>query len=358
MRLIRALGWLLIALSVLSLSPVLAQTPDLQAILMDYVSQDDPGVVLLVSSPAGTWTAARGLANLETGVPVKTSDHFRISSISKMFVSVVVQQLAEEGGLKLDDPVRQYIPREISENIANADSATIRQLLNMTSGIVDYLDSDDFYETVYEDPSHVWTAAETVRYAYGDDAYFEPGEGYAYSNTNYNLLQIVIENVTQSPLGEQLEKRIFQPLGMKNTFLEADTPVDLVRGYADEDGDGALDDITFVNDGLGLGDGGIVTTAEDLALFPRALFGGKLLKSLDAMTDWVDDGEGAWYGLGLTYEETDYGDIYGHSGASSGFQSNLAYLPESDVVVVVLTNNFDSEIVYDLTLEALADFAS
>jgi D-alanyl-D-alanine carboxypeptidase len=72
------------------------------------------------------------------------------------------------------------------------------------------------------------------------------------------------------------------------------------------------------------------------------------------MTDWVDDGEGGFYGLGLEYLETDFGDVYGHSGASSGFQSNVIYVPDSDVVVVVLTNNFDAEFVEDLTQDALA----
>lgn len=347
----RRFVWVLIVV-IFSVYGVQAQTPDLQAILDDYVGEDEPGVVLLVSSPAGTWTAAAGLADLERGTPVRSSDQFRIASASKMLVSVVAQQLAEEGKIRLDDPIIAYLPDEIIDNIENADSATIRQLLNMTSGIFDYTQSDAFNDAVVDDPGHTWTALETVRYAYDEAADFSPGAGYAYSNTNYNLLQLVIENVTGSTLAEQLDARIFQPLGMKNSFLETQLGAKLVRGY--EGGD----DVTLVNDGVGLGDGGIVTTAGDLALFMRGLFGGKLLKSLDAMTDWVDDGEGAGYGLGLGYLETEFGDAYGHAGASSGFQSNVVYLPEGDVVVVVLTNNFDSEIVEDLTYEALASCES
>lgn len=346
----RQLRWLLLILILSTARLLSAQSPDLQAILDDYVAEDDPGVVLLVSTPAATWTAAAGLADLERGTPIRASDHFRIASASKMFVSVVAQQLAEEGKLALDDPMRRYLPAEVAANLANGDAVTVRQLLNMTSGIFDYTQSDAFNGAVEDDPTHPWTALETVRYAYGEPAYFAPGAGYAYSNTNYNLLQLVIENVTGSTLARQLEARIFQPLGMKNSFLEdpARLGAGLVRGYAD----GA--DVTLVNDGVGLGDGGIVTTAGDLALFMRALFGGKLLKSLDAMMDWVDDGEGSWYGLGLGYSETEWGAAFGHDGASSGFQSSALYLPEGDLVVIVLTNNFDSDIVEDLFYEAAA----
>ncbi len=333
----------------------MAQAPDLKAILADYVGADEPGVVLLVSNPAGTWVEARGLADLSQNTPIKTSDHFRIASTSKMFVSVVVQQLAEEGRLTLDDPMSRYLDAEISDQIANGEAMTIRQLLNMTSGIFNYTESDDFYDAVYDDPQHVWTAAETVRYAYNEDAYFAPGEGYYYSNTNYNLLQLIIENVTQSTLGEQVDARIFQPLGMKNSFVESGTQLGakLVHGYGDDDGDGSLDDVTLMNDGVGLGDGGVITTADDLALFMRGLFQGKLLKSLDAIMDWVDDGEDGLYGLGLENIETEFGNAYGHSGASSGFQSNAIYIPDADVVVVVLTNNFDSEVVEWITEDAI-----
>ncbi|MEO1164108.1 MAG: serine hydrolase domain-containing protein, partial [Chloroflexota bacterium] len=153
------------------------------------------------------------------------------------------------------------------------------------------------------------------------------------------------------------EDRIFEPLGMDSCYME--TPdmfaENIVRGYADY-GDG-FEDVTDINDGVGMGDGGVVCTAEDLAKFPRALWNGELLSddTLDEMLDTVTDDWGGEYGLGIAYEENELGYMQlGHDGSTSGFQSNMAYLPEEDVVVVVLTNNFDSEIVFDLTLDAQA----
>jgi hypothetical protein len=98
-----------------------------------------------------------------------------------------------------------------------------------------------------------------------------------------------------------------------------------------------------------------VCNAEDLAKFPMGLLYELLSdEMLDEMLDTVDDGEGGAYGLGIAYDETDYGMQLGHDGATSGFQSNMVYLVDEDATVVILTNNFDSEIVEELTLEAQA----
>lgn len=329
---------------------------DVDSILEYYAGADDPGVVLLVSTSDGTQIAARGLADLEAGIPVKTSDRFRIGSITKTFVATIVLQLAEEEALALDDAMADYLPAEVAENIEYGDEITIRQLMNMTSGIPDYLESEAFYEVIANTPDYPWTAAETVTYAYDLEAYFPPGEGYAYSNTNYNLLQMIIESVTGSTLAQELQVRIFKPLGMDDSVLESPAALGqgIAHGYADWDGDGVLDDVTFVNEGNGLGDGGIISTADDLAIFARALFKGELLDpdSMSEMMDFVADGEGGLYGLGVAMYEGDFGTELGHSGATAGFQSNMVYLPESDVVVVVLTNNFNSEIIVDLTYDA------
>lgn len=329
------------------------QADELQTILEDYVAADDPGVVLLVTTPDMTWTGARGLADLEAETAVEADDLFRIGSITKMFVATVVLQLSEEDLIGLDDPIREYLPAEVIENIENADQVTVRQLLNMTSGIYDYLENDAFFEAIEADPDHTWTAAETVTYAYDQPAYFEPGADFYYSNTNYNLLHMIIENITGNSLAEELQTRIFEPVGMTHTYLETELGKGIVKGYTDFDDDGELDDVTLVNEGNGLGDGGIISTAADLALFPPALFDGELLEeeTLDEMLDYVEDSEGGAYGLGVDYAEEDYGLVLGHSGATAGFQSNLIYLQDEEIVIVILTNNFDSEILEEMTEE-------
>lgn len=335
-----------------ALLPVVAQdsAAALDELLAAYVGEDDPAVVVLVLTPDGSWVSTAGLADLEAGTAVKASDHFRIGSITKTFVGVILAQLADEGVLALDDPISQWLPTEIVSQLPYGDEITLKQLATMTSGIFSYTDSDAYSIAVEDDPTHAWTAAETVRFAFGEEPYFAPGEGYYYSNTNFNLLQIVIETATGQSLRAALKERIFDPLEMTDSDLEtADRlGVGIIKGYSDLDEDGQLDDITLINDGIGLGDGGIISTAADLAYFASALFGGELLSenAYALLTDGVEAEEGEIYGLGVSLLQEDAGGLLlGHSGATAGFVAEMWYDADSQTVVVVLSNNFDSEVV-------------
>ncbi|MEQ9028373.1 MAG: serine hydrolase domain-containing protein [Aggregatilineales bacterium] len=329
---------------------------DVSDLLGEYVEYGEPGVVVYMRLGEDEWIGVGGLANLDTEEAVMTDDLFRIASATKPFVATVVLQLAENGDIDLDAPIADYVPAEVAEGLINIDTATIRQMLQMTSGIFNYTESDAFNDAVDADPSYQWTAAETLGFVVDEDPYFEPSEGYYYSNSNYNLAQIVIETVTGNSLAVELEARIFAPVGMDACYLE--TPdrfaQGIVRGYQLGDGDG-YEDVTEYNDGTGLGDGGIVCNATDLAKFLPALANGDLLGEamLAEMLNTVDDGEGGAYGLGIGYDESDYGTMVGHDGASSGFQSSMVYFPDDDAVVIVLTNNMDSEIIEDIAYDAI-----
>jgi len=342
-------------LGLLLIVPSVAQsTLDIQDLLNDY-AQDDAALVLYVRMDQLEWVGAAGLADIEAGVTAQTADLFRIGSVTKPLVATVLLQLVDEGDLKLDDMIADYVPNEIVSNIANVDSATIRQMLQMTSGITDYLNTDEFYDAAMDDPTHWWTPDEVLTAAYGYDADFVAGTDYFYSNSNYILAQLVIEGITGNALGTELENRIFAPLEMNSCYLETEATfgAGIVRGYADY-GDG-LEDVTLFNDGVGLGDGGVVCSAADLAKFMPALLSGELLEAdtLAQMLDAVDDGEGGAYGLGIGVDESEFGQLIGHDGSTSGFQSIMLYLPDYDLSIVVLTNNFDSEIVFDLAYDVL-----
>lgn len=347
------LKWMFVLLLLLMYLPTIAQDEILDDLLAEYVAADDPSVVIYVRYGDEEFVAVRGLADLENGIPAQADDLYRIGSVTKPFVASLILQLAAEGMLTLDDPIANYLPDEVVNRIENADTATIRQMLQMTSGIFSYTESDAFDDATLDDPLYAWTASETVEFVYDEPAYFPAGDGYYYSNTNYNLAQMIIESLTGSTLAEELQKRIFEPLSMDRCYLE--TPdvfaQHIVRGYSLYDG---YEDVTEINDGVGLGDGGIVCTAEDLAKFPPGLIH-HLLEAdmLDAMLETVDDGNGGQYGLGIGYDESEFGMILGHDGATSGFQSTMQYLPDEDLVVVVLTNNFDSDLVGDLAYDAI-----
>ncbi len=351
---------LIFALVVASGTLTLAQTetnPELNAFIAEYVETGEPGVVVYIGSGEGEVLAhgAYGPANLETGDSVTPDDLFRIGSASKPLVATIVLQLAESGELDLDAPIADYLPDELAM-IPNVQSATVRQMLQMTSGVFSYTESDAFNDAVDSDPSYMWSAAETLAFIMDEAPDFEPGTDYYYSNSNYTLAHVMIEHVTGESLANALESQIFAPAGMDTCYLE--TPEvfaqNIVRGYQLDDDDEYVD-ITEFNDGVGLGDGGIVCTAVDLAKFLPALMKGEYLGEdmLVQMLNTVDDGEGGRYGLGIGYDETEYGMMVSHDGATSGFQSNMLYLPEDDAVMIVLTNNFDSEIIEDLVYDLL-----
>lgn len=329
---------------------------ELNELLAEYVNEDEPGVSVYIAYDGNAWQAVYGLANLDTEDTIVTDDLFRIASVTKPLVAAIILQLAEAGQLELDAPLANYLPDGIIGNIANADEATVRQMLQMTSGIYNYTESDAFDDASFDNPSYMWTAEEVLEFAYDEDAYFAVGEDYYYSNSNYILAQLIIENVTGNSLADELSERIFDPANMDSCYLETEARFaeGIVRGYQLDDDDDYVD-ITEINDGTGLGDGGVVCSAEDLAKFLPALVSGVYFGDdmLFAMFDTFNDGEGGEYGLGIGYDETDFGLQISHDGASSGFQSTMTYLPDENLVIVILTNNFDSEIIEDLTYDIL-----
>lgn len=331
------------------LSGVFAQADPLQVYLNQYIAPDEPGMALLVQTDSSTWLGAAGLADLKTGTPIQTDDRFRIGSITKTFVAVLMLQLQETGLLSLDDSMSEWLEDDVIGEIPYSDQITLRQLLNMTSGIFNYTDSDFYSDALDADPSYTWVPEELVAYAFGEQPYFPPGEGYYYSNTNYILLELVIQRASGNTLADELHARIFEPLGMTSTYMENgfQPATDIVRGYDYWDDDDILDDVTWINDSLGRGDGGIISTIEDMARFANALLRDQSLLTAGSwaeMIDAVDDGEGGHYGLGLGIEAGDTGLILGHDGATAGFQSTMWYDQEYDILVVALTNNFSSDV--------------
>jgi len=347
----------LLLLGLLFLFPVLtltAQQDDLQDFVDTLTSSDDPALVILVELPNDRFVITSGLANIEEGIPVNPGDRFRIGSVTKTFIGVLMLQLQEDDQLSLNDTLDDWL----DVDIPYSDVITLEQLLNHTSGIVSYTDADAYFDIVDSQPNYPWSAEDTVETVYGLPADFEPGTDFYYSNTNYNLAQMVIEAATGDPLAVTLNEYIFQPVGMPDSYLEDPNNLanGIIAGYDDPFEEGDLINVGLSNDGQGLGDGGIISTADDLAAFFRALIEGELLSddSLDMFLDGVETGDGETYGLGISIVEEDWGSVYYHDGATNGFQSMLLYDEDADGIVVMLTNNFVSEVVdYDTALEIL-----
>ncbi len=341
----------LVTVILLLLALPLAAQSDLQAAIQTIVDNaadpNGPALVMIVSTEDQQITAATGFADIENQIPVQVDDRFRIGSITKTFVAVLALQLAEEGKLSLDDPLSDWLEGDLIDRVPNADELTLRHLLNMTSGIPDYLAEDAFFDAVDEYPDYPWTAAETVAYVYDLEPLFAPGESFDYSNTNYNLMQLVIEEAAAEPLADVLAAYIFEPAGMVNSYLEdpATLGQGIVQGYSLEYDEDTLANVTLINDGMGLADGGIISTVDDMRRFGEALLYGDLiseqsLEDMMAVTPQSDDE----YGLGFeVMSGSDGGLIVGHSGASGGFQSILYIYIDYGVLVAAVTNDFTAE---------------
>jgi D-alanyl-D-alanine carboxypeptidase len=321
-----------------------------QAMLHQWRSHGDaPATVLGVAAADGaTWVGADGTPERDGHIPVRTDASFRIASITKVFVAVVVLQLVEEGRLGLDDPASRYAPD------AAPWPVTIRQLLNHTSGIPDFGMADAFGEELAARRDRRWTAAEVVALVADKEPAFTAGTDYGYSNTDYVLLGEAIGTVTGHGWAQEIRRRILDPLELRDTYVAGFEPArrPVIPGYFDLDNDGDFDNVETgepwtsleTSDGAA---GCIVSTAPDLLAFGDALFHGQLLsaETIRAMT-----AEGPFhprftnYGLGLEIARPDYRTtIWGHGGYLPGFRSSLWYVPSRDAVIVVLANDARAE---------------
>src|SRR5918998_791760 len=229
---------------------------------------DIPAVVLGVAHPGGSWRGADRTVERGGSAHVPSDASFRIGSITKVFVAVVVLQLVEEGTLGLDDQVSSHLPGYTLE------PATIRQLLNHTSGIPDYTLAAGFNKELLEHRDRRWTAAEVIALVQGKEPQFPAGTGYAYSNTDYILLGEAINSVTGTSWAHQVRRRILDPLQLKGTYIAGfePAPKPVVPGYFDADNDGHVENIetgrpwTALETSEGPA-GAIVSTVPDLLRF-------------------------------------------------------------------------------------------
>jgi len=347
------------AAAVLVATPALAASPPgepvagLQHALDEIVAAGAPGASVLVRTSHGTIRLSSGAGNLAPLTPMRVDDRSRISGVTKSFTATVVLQLVRERRLGLDDRLGRWLPGLIT----NGDTITVRQLLNHTSGIFDYAqDPSVLTPYVQGDLTHVLDPAEAVRVAAGHGPLFAPGKGFAYSNTNYVLLALIVEKVTGRPIGAELTDRIFRPLGLRHTSYPRSSDIAGAHshGYLQID-PGTRFDVTPWSPTFYGAAGGIVSNPDDVARFYRALLTGSLLdraglramKTIDPVaTGGVPDAGilGGGWGLGLLREELPCGVAWGHDSEIPGYMD--AAWSSADAtrqVVVVVNSNFSHD---------------
>jgi D-alanyl-D-alanine carboxypeptidase len=313
----------------------------LKAALEQVVASDKtvfPGAILYVSRPdQGTYSVAAGVAEVKNGTPLTPNARFRAGSIMKPFIAVVILQLVEEGKLSLDDSMTALLPGEVTSRFSNSDLITLRMLLDHTGGIPDWL-SQSVIERIAANPAKVWDVQEFLDIAAAQPPSFAPGKGWRYSNTDYNVLGLVIERATGQSWRKAVTERVIKPLGLASTSVPepGDTDIDgaLMHGYGQIGG--SVLDLTFIDPSMAgaAGGGALVSTVGDLAVFLAGLRSGKLFKhpetfnKMAAFVEAPDVGGQVGYGLGLQKYVIAGGlEMIGHMGGTAGYRSGTFYFP-------------------------------
>jgi D-alanyl-D-alanine carboxypeptidase len=300
----------------------------LKSQLQWVVDAGSPGVIAMVNDGHGVQLDAAGVADTGSGRPLRPTDRFRAGSNTKTFVATVALQLVGEGKLSLSDTVEHWLPGVLPYG----DRVNLRQLLNMTGGIPDYV--PELEAAMVEDTkslTRTYSPRELVARVADKQPEYAPDASWNYSSTSYIIAGMIIERATGHRLGHELEQRIFEPLHMRRTSFPLNTS-EITGSYAHGYGqvDGELRDLSAFNSSAAWATGGIVTTATDIAHFWRALLGGKLLApaQLAAMKKTVPIGHGypGSYGLGimrLTQFAEECGPLWGNGGDLPGFSSEF-----------------------------------
>ena len=297
-----------------------------------------PGALVGVWFPGrGEWVHAAGIGNLATAQAMSVDDHVRIASISKTFVATVILQLVDEGMIGLDDPLESYIP-----GVPNGTGITIRQVLGMTAGIYDFVKDPVIAAEYAADPLMPFTPEDALAMIQASTPDFAPGERAQYSNSNYVLLGMIIEQLTGQPAGEGIADRVLVPMGMAQTSFPTTEamPEPYAHGYAAvEEGSAELRDVTLSNPDVPWTSGAMISTLADLRIWVREMSEGTLLSpsSQAERLQWMPFATtplDVSYGLGILK----LNGLLGHNGGIAGYSSWAMHAAEDDASIVVVAN--------------------
>jgi CubicO group peptidase (beta-lactamase class C family) len=320
-----------IALLLAPLSTVNAAEPPLvrmEEVVQSYLgSQSFMGAVLVEKNGKIIFDKAYGSADLEWNIPNTVDTRFRIGSITKQFTAAAVVLLEERGKLRFDDAIGKHLP----DLPAAWHKATIAQILNHTSGIYSYtsLPNGEFMRWKF-------TPAQVIERIKDKPLDFRPGEKYAYSNTGYFILGMLIEKLGGQTYAEFLQDNIFTPLGMKDSGYDTEAAIIPRRAHGYERRGGAIVNAQFLDMGIPYAAGSLYSTTHDLLIWSKALSTGKVVKpaSFQRMTTPVKSN----YGFGLIMQPLEGHRRIFHHGGINGFTSSLITYPDDKMTVIVLNN--------------------
>ncbi|WP_372340703.1 serine hydrolase domain-containing protein [Streptomyces sp. AS13] len=284
-----------------------------------------------------------GVGDFKTGAKVPKDGQVRAGSNTKAFTAVVVLQLVAEKKIALDAPVDTYLPGLLRGEGIDGRHITIRQLLQHTSGLPEYVDT----RAILKDRQRYYEPRELLDGALAQKAHFSPGAKWEYSNTNYLVAGLIIQKVTGRPIGEEINQRVIDRIGLRHTYFP--TPGDMTihephpKGYHRDTADSPWREFTELDPSWGWAAGAVISTNSDLNRFYTALLDGRLLPpaQLAQMRTTVPAdvaGPGVRYGLGLTSRPLPCGGVYwGHGGTIPGYDTLGGATEDGRAVNIALT---------------------
>jgi D-alanyl-D-alanine carboxypeptidase len=310
-----------------------------------------------------SWAGAAGIASQQDRVPMTKDAPIYIASITKLYTATAIMRLVEGGALSLDEPMWKYLPQNLIQGIHVykgkdfSREITIRELLSHTSGIADYYTErpkggKTLFELFQEEPTRAWTVDETIERARKDlEPNFPPGTDASYSDTNFQLLGKIIERITGKSLHAVYEDFFFRPLGFTHTWLVGRSEPLLAPGAAPADVfDNDLNITRTRSNGAYWADGGIVSTAEEMIFFLKALNEGRIIRqdSLKLMHTWHKLRFPLQYGFGTMYFSLpafisrllNVPPLWGHSGSTGSF---LYYCEDLNLYMAGTINQTESK---------------
>ena len=317
------------------------------------IARDGPGVTVLVArGDQLLYKGARGMANIELGVPMQPDQLLRIGSVTKQFAAAALLKQIDEGRAKLDDPLSKYLP-----DYPNGGSITLLQLLNHSSGIKSYTGISGYMgNPIKRDLS----TAELVKEFKDQPVDFAPGEKWAYNNSGYVLVGAVVEAIAGKPWHQGIDELLLKPAQITSVHYESGDQLfkGMASGYT-LNGRREVAPARLLSMTQPHAAGALIANTEGLWRWNQALHGGRLLSPATYQRMVTPEGAAKPqnYGLGIGTGTVRGQTLLSHGGGIFGFSSLLSYLPQSRTTVVILRNSDGPGLAMDTVSRKLAAFA-
>ena len=323
--------------------------------LLAGVEDRHRSAVLMFQSPDKQVNAVVGKYR-EGGPAASISDPFLLASITKLYVAVALLKLDETGKLNVDDPASKWLPADVVRGFDGLKGITIAHLLQMRSGIPDYLDGD-YIERIFDEGPLANPVREGLKQVYDSDLLFAPGTRFNYSNSNYLLAQLILEGAAGLAFDKALAQLVFNPAKLHRTRLLGynSGPDDMVAGRENGMLETSAQYQLYYSGSTGMGDGGLVAPARDVISFYYALFVDGTLLTEVSLQRLIADTDSDNYGLGIEVEMIEgLGLVLGHSGRDPGYLNNVRFALDHDAIAVQLAG--DGDFVGDLAMKMLEHY--